>query len=99
MASDQLESGEMPAEASLLLRRKRALYRAQHRGTKEMDWMVGKFAEGHLFTMTLESLVHFEKFLEVGDTELHSWLFGTASCRDPLFALLVQDIRRFNSLS
>jgi antitoxin CptB len=99
MAGEQLGNGEVPAEDNLLLRRKRALYRAQHRGTKEMDWMVGKYAEAHLFTMAPENLVLFEKFLEVGDTEIGSWLFGTVICGDPLFAPLVQDIRGFNSLS
>ena len=28
--------------------RKRALYRATHRGTMEMDWLLGRFAEAHL---------------------------------------------------
>ena len=26
-------------------RRRRAAYRASHRGTKEMDWMLGRYAE------------------------------------------------------
>jgi antitoxin CptB len=99
MAGERSGSGEAPAEDDLLLRRKRALYRAQHRGTKEMDWMVGKYAEAHLFEMTPESLMRFEKFLEVGDTEIHNWLFGTVVCEEPQFAPLVDDIRGFNSLS
>ena len=32
----------------LEIRRRRAAYRAHHRGTKEMDWLVGRYADAHL---------------------------------------------------
>jgi len=98
MASEQSSNGGTCTNDDLVLRRKRALYRAQHRGTKEMDWMVGKYAEARLATMTPEALTCFEEFLEVGDTEIHNWLFGAVVCDDRRFAPLVQDIRSFNSL-
>jgi len=28
--------------------RRRALYRAEHRGTKELDWLLGRFARAEL---------------------------------------------------
>ena len=31
-------------------RRRRAAYRASHRGTKEMDWILGRFADAALPT-------------------------------------------------
>ena len=34
-------------------RRRRAAYRACHRGTKEMDWILGRFAEAALPAMPL----------------------------------------------
>ena len=35
----------MPCPEILRMRRRRALYRATHRGSKEMDFLLGRFAE------------------------------------------------------
>jgi antitoxin CptB len=97
MAGEQ-SRGSAVAE-DLTLRRKRALYRAQHRGTKEMDWMVGRFAEARLGDMSVDQLSTFEEFIEIGDPELNGWLLDPARCNEPTFASLVKEIRVFNSLS
>lgn len=80
------------------LRRKRALYRAQHRGTKEMDWMVGRYAEARLWKMVVDELETFERFLEVGDPQLNAWLLEPVLCDEPSFSSLIEDIRTYNSL-
>ena len=41
------------------MRRRRALYRAQHRGTKEMDHMIGRFAEAKVPQLSAEELGRF----------------------------------------
>ena len=89
---------EAPGDDGLLLRRKRALYRAQHRGTKEMDWMLGRYAGQRLAEMSGDDLDIFEAFLEVGDPEINAWLFDPGQCDQSAFATLVADIRSFNSL-
>jgi len=43
------------------IRRRRAAYRACHRGTKEMDLILGRFAEAKLPRMTLRELEDFER--------------------------------------
>jgi antitoxin CptB len=96
MTDEQSEGGAV--EEDLTLRRKRALYRAQHRGTKEMDWMVGRFAEARLAAMSADQLSIFEEFLEIGDPELNGWLLDPARCNEPVFAALVEEVRVFNSL-
>ena len=53
---------------------KKLLYRANHRGTKEMDLVIGSFANENLKKLTFEELKEFEILLNFTDKELSSWL-------------------------
>lgn len=64
-------------------RRKKALFRAWHRGTKEMDFVMGRFADAHIADMSAEDLIDFEHLLDVSDRELFAWVVGTEPV-DPL---------------
>lgn len=55
------------------VRRKRALYRSGHRGTRELDEILGPFAERHVGGMTDAQLDQFETLLERPEPELFSW--------------------------
>jgi antitoxin CptB len=80
------------------MRRRRALYRAQHRGTKEMDHMIGRFAEAKVPQLEGEELGRFERFLELPDPVLHAWCFESGAIEAPEFTNLVLDVRSFNGL-
>ena len=54
--------------------RKRLLYRAMHRGTKEADMVVGRFAQAHLAAMTDEEVTEFSRLLDVPDQDLYRWI-------------------------
>ena len=54
--------------------KKRLLYQSQHRGTREMDLLLGKFAEKTLPSMTQEEAKKFDTFLSLPDCELYEWL-------------------------
>jgi antitoxin CptB len=56
--------------------RKRLAWRASRRGIKEMDIVVGGFADQRLSTMTPQELVTFEAMLDIPDQFLLSWLIG-----------------------
>ena len=58
-------------------RRKKALYRAWHRGTKEMDFVMGHFADAHIAALSETDLADFEALLDVSDRELFAWIVGT----------------------
>lgn len=58
--------------------RKRARWRADHRGTKEADMLVGGFADRYLGTMTPSEFAWFEALLEEQDVDILAWAFGTA---------------------
>lgn len=60
----------------LSIRRKRLLFRSRHRGSREMDLLLGRFAERHLPTFSQRQLDLFEELLEIGDPDLYAWLAG-----------------------
>jgi antitoxin CptB len=86
MAAWPLSSG------SLDERRKRMLFRARHRGMKEMDILLGGFADTHLVTLAGGDLDDFEALLEESDHDLLAWLVGDvavpARADTAVFALL-----------
>ena len=58
-------------------RKKRALFQAWHRGTKEMDLLLGQFADASLADMSEADLAEFEAILEESDRDLFSWVVGS----------------------
>ena len=53
---------------------KKLLYISNHRGTKEMDLLIGGFAIENLKKLNPEELKEFELLLNFTDKELSSWL-------------------------
>lgn len=53
---------------------KKLLYRSNHRGTKEMDLLIGGFANENLNKLNSDELKEFEFLLNFTDKELSSWL-------------------------
>jgi antitoxin CptB len=80
------------------IRRRRAAYRAHHRGTKEMDILIGQFADRHLPDFSEGELSRFERFLAMPDPTLQSWIFSGQGCDSADFAALVREIRIFHHL-
>jgi antitoxin CptB len=79
-------------------RRRRALYRAQHRGTKEMDFLLGRYAEARLVDMTAPDLTTFEELLALPDPQLQSWLMMGQSYEGSAVAALLRDIQAFHGI-
>ena len=88
MASDNSHRGEN-ANANLDARRKQMIYRANHRGIKEMDIMLGGFAEACIADLTETELDAFEALLSETDRDLLTWFTGEVavpdSVRSPIF--------------
>ena len=57
-------------------RRKKLLFRSWHRGTKEMDIILGNFAEKHLAALDDTQLDAYESLLEVPDPDIYNWVTG-----------------------
>ena len=90
---------EQDMEDVLDCRRRRALYRAQHRGTREMDFLLGRYARHALATMTQGELESFERLMAVPDPVLMAALVEGIGTFDPALAGLIGQIRQFHEKS
>jgi antitoxin CptB len=77
------------------VRRKRLRFRSWHRGTREMDLLLGSFAERHLAELSAQQLTDYEALLEVGDPDLYSWIAGDAPVPSPYDTAILQLIKDF----
>lgn len=57
-------------------RRRRIIFRAQHRGTYENDLMIGDFVKANIGAMSEAELDELEAVMEFPDAELADWLTG-----------------------
>ena len=57
-------------------RRKRLLFRCWHRGTREMDLILGRFADAEIAHLSEPELVQFEHLMDVPDPDLYAALTG-----------------------
>ncbi|MDJ0922311.1 MAG: succinate dehydrogenase assembly factor 2 [Henriciella sp.] len=62
--------------ADLDERRRKLKFRAWRRGFREMDLLMGTFADQNLATMSDEDLAEFERLLATPDWEVFAWLVG-----------------------
>jgi antitoxin CptB len=84
--------------ADLEPRKRRAAYRAAHRGTKEMDILLGRFSDARLAAMSAQELAEFEALLASPDPELQRWIMDGNSVPDDRVAGLVGELRAFHQL-
>jgi antitoxin CptB len=71
-------SGSTRSSADLDPRRRKILFRAWHRGMREMDLIMGRFADAQIGALTDAELDEFERLIEVLDRDLLSWVTGEA---------------------
>ena len=67
---------EIETDEPLSPRRRRLMFRAWHRGTKEADLMIGGFVARHIARLTERELDELEAVLELADVDLADWLSG-----------------------
>ncbi len=86
---------ETAAGDDIFMRRRKIRYRAWHRGTREMDLILGPYADATLDGMDAIALDRFETLLDEIDTELFDWFTGLAQPPADTDVALIDDIRRF----
>ena len=64
---------------SLDPRRKRIVWRATHRGIREMDFVVGTFVKERVADADEAVLTELERILEIPDQDLMAWMAGALS--------------------
>lgn len=58
--------------------RKRLAFRSWHRGIREMDLILGRFADRHLAGLDRSQLDRYAALLENSDPNIYDWLMGLA---------------------
>ena len=82
----------------LAMRRRRALYRATHRGSKELDFLLGRYAEQTVETMSVTEICLMERLIEIPDPEIAASLFDGISLGDSDLDTLMQRLRCFHGV-
>ena len=70
-------SGPSLSSADLDARRRRILFRAWRRGLREMDLVMGQFADANLQSLSDSELDEFEKLLGLPDPQVLAWIIGS----------------------
>ncbi len=60
------------------VRRRRLAYRAAHRGTKEMDLVLGGYVQKFIRNMSAADLDELERIVTLPDNDLARWMTGEA---------------------
>jgi antitoxin CptB len=90
---------EKAAGEELSMRLRRLRYRAWHRGTREMDLILGPFADARLEAMSEAELDRFEALLDEMDTDLFDWLMGTVPAPPEADHQLLAELLAFKTAS
>lgn len=69
-------------------RLKRLKIRSWRRGIKEMDLLLGQFADTELARLDADELDRFEQVLEQHDQDLYRWVSGLEPTPEPLRPML-----------
>lgn len=64
------------SESNIDIKRKQLIFRSWHRGTREIDLMLGGFADTHLPQFSEAQLTAYERFLRNSDPDIFNWLTG-----------------------
>ncbi|MBI1400480.1 succinate dehydrogenase assembly factor 2 [Hyphomonas sp.] len=64
------------------IRRKKLKFRAWRRGFREMDLLIGSFADAQIDSFDAVGLDEFERLLAVPDWEVYAWLIGQTPVPD-----------------
>lgn len=71
-------TGTTRSSADLDPRRRKILFRSWHRGTREMDLIMGRFADVHIGDLSVPDLDDYERLIEVPDRDLFAWVTDKA---------------------
>lgn len=84
---------------TLDFRKRRAAFRAWHRGTREADLMIGGFADAYLAEWDAAALDWFEALLEEQDVDVMAWAIGTQVVPPRLAGTWMEKLQRLDTIS
>jgi antitoxin CptB len=90
-------TGSSRSSDGLDTRRRKLLFRAWHRGMREMDLIMGRFADRAIADLGERELAEFERLIELPDGELLAWITGEADVPPNLDTALFRRLRDFHA--
>lgn len=90
-------SGSSRTSADLDPRRRKVLFRAWHRGMRETDLIMGRFADAEVGTLSDAELDEFEQLIEVLDRDLLSWITGEAEVPENYDTAVFRRLKAFHN--
>jgi antitoxin CptB len=77
-------------------RRRRLLFRCRHRGIREMDYVLGRFANAELERLSDAELDVLETWLDVPDQQIFAWVNGSEPVPAEIDTPMFQRLRDFH---
>jgi antitoxin CptB len=77
-------------------RRRRLLFRSWHRGIREMDLVLGRFADAHIAELSDAELDEYETWLEIPDQQIFTWVNGSQLAPAEIDTALFRRLRDFH---
>ncbi|MFL6818539.1 MAG: succinate dehydrogenase assembly factor 2 [Bradyrhizobium sp.] len=78
-------------------RRKRLLFRCWHRGTREMDLILGRFADAEIANLSDDELTEFESLMDAPDPDLYAALTGNMPPAPEYSSAVFERIKSFHA--
>ena len=84
------------ADDGLAVRRRKLKFRSWHRGMREMDLIMGRFADAFIDAMGPSELDAYERLMETPDPELLGWVLSEGPPPPDLDSPMLQRLRAFH---
>jgi len=91
-------TGSTRSSGGLDDRRKRLLFRCWHRGTREMDLILGRFADKEIANLNEGELTELERLIEVPDPDLYAALIGDKELAPAYAGQLFDRLKTFRAV-
>jgi antitoxin CptB len=91
-------TGSTRSSGGLDDRRKRLLFRCWHRGTREMDLVLGRFADAEIAHLSDRELAELERLIDVPDPDLYAALIGDKPLAPEYASPLFDRIKAFRAV-
>jgi antitoxin CptB len=91
-----MSSSRRPS-ADLDARRRRILFRSWHRGMRETDLLMGRFADAEIANLSETELADYESLLEAADRDIFAWLTGETAVPSAYDTAAFKKLKRFHS--
>ena len=89
-------TGSQISSQGLDTRRRRLLFRCWRRGMREMDLVLGRFADAQIGALTDAELDEFERLLEIPDQQMFAWVSGAEAAPADIDTALFRRLRDFH---